>query len=63
MSTENHQNTQSALNKVEDATQARTIKRIQSLDLFERAKEVEIEHDGRVYRLRVTQSNKLILTA
>jgi len=26
-------------------------------------RELEIEHGGRVYRLRITQLNKLILTA
>jgi hemin uptake protein HemP len=26
-------------------------------------REVEIEHAGRIYRLRITQLNKLILTA
>lgn len=26
-------------------------------------REIEIDHDGKIYRLRLTQSNKLILTA
>lgn len=39
------------------------ILRIRSQDLFQQAREVEIEHDGRIYRLRLTQSNKLILNA
>jgi hemin uptake protein HemP len=38
-------------------------KRIRSQDLFQQAREVEIEHDGRIYRMRLTQLNKLILTA
>lgn len=42
---------------------ADTVKRIQSRDLFRQAREVEIDHEGRIYRLRVTQLNKLILTA
>jgi hemin uptake protein HemP len=37
--------------------------RIRSEDLFQQRREVEIEHQGRIYRLRLTQLNKLILTA
>jgi hemin uptake protein HemP len=37
--------------------------RIKSRDLFQQMREVEIDHDGRIYRLRLTQLNKLILTA
>ncbi|MGB7479466.1 MAG: hemin uptake protein HemP [Burkholderiaceae bacterium] len=37
--------------------------RIKSRDLFGQRREVEIDHDGRIYRLRLTQLNKLILTA
>ena len=37
--------------------------RITSQELFRQAKEVEIDHEGRIYRLRLTQLNKLILTA
>ena len=37
--------------------------RIKSQDLFRQAREVEIDHDGRIYRLRLTQLNKLILNA
>ena len=37
--------------------------RIQSQELFRQRREVEIEHEGRIYRLRLTQLNKLILTA
>ena len=39
------------------------VKRISSAGLMDGGREVEIEHCGRVYRLRVTQLNKLILTA
>ena len=37
--------------------------RIKSEDLFRQQREIEIEHQGRIYRLRLTQMNKLILTA
>ncbi len=37
--------------------------RIKSQDLFQHGPEVEIDHAGRIYRLRLTQLNKLILTA
>jgi hemin uptake protein HemP len=33
-----------------------------SQDLFGRGREILIEHGGHFYRLRVTHSNKLILT-
>ncbi len=39
------------------------IARISSRDLFRQMREVEIAHEGRIYRLRLTQLNKLILTA
>lgn len=37
--------------------------RFKSEDLFQHQREVEIDHQGRIYRLRLTQLNKLILTA
>lgn len=37
--------------------------RIKSQDFFGQMREVEIDHEGRIYRLRLTQFNKLILTA
>lgn len=40
-----------------------SLPRIKSQDLFQQGREVEIDHDGRIYRLRLTQLNKLILTA
>jgi hemin uptake protein HemP len=40
-----------------------SIQRIKSEDLFRQMREVEIDHEGRIYRLRLTQLNKLILTA
>jgi hemin uptake protein HemP len=39
------------------------VRRVKSQDLFQHMREVEIEHEGRIYRLRLTQLNKLILTA
>lgn len=42
---------------------AATPLRIKSGDLFQQHREVEIDHEGRIYRLRLTQLNKLILTA
>ncbi len=37
--------------------------RINSAALMQGQRELEIEHGGKIYRLRVTQLNKLILTA
>lgn len=37
--------------------------RISSAELFGARRELVIEHDGREYRLRLTQNGKLILTA
>ncbi|SHH13309.1 hemin uptake protein HemP [Massilia sp. CF038] len=37
--------------------------RLKSQDLLRQAKAIEIEHDGKIYELRVTRLNKLILTA
>lgn len=42
---------------------ASSIPRIKSGDLFKQMREIEIDHEGRIYRLRLTQLNKLILTA
>jgi len=49
----------------EAATSARLLpaRRMSSSDLFAGSREVEIEHNGRQYRLRITQTGKLILTA
>jgi hemin uptake protein HemP len=38
-------------------------RKVQSESLLGRAKELVIMHNGREYRLRMTQSGKLILTA
>ena len=45
------------------ASTAPRMSRIKSEDLFRQQREVEIDHQGRIYRLRLTQMNKLILTA
>lgn len=38
-------------------------RRIRSEELLQEQREIEIAHGGKIYRLRVTQLNKLILTA
>lgn len=38
------------------------VDRLQSASLLQGRREIEIEHAGRIYRLRVTASGKLILT-
>lgn len=38
-------------------------RRISSAELFAGAREIDIEHNGRRYKLRITQTGKLILTA
>jgi hemin uptake protein HemP len=45
------------------AQAVKPVKRISSASLMDGGRELEIEHGGRVYRLRITQLNKLILTA
>lgn len=42
---------------------APSVRRITSANLLQDKREVEIEHAGKIYRLRITQLNKLILTA
>lgn len=37
--------------------------RLKSQDLMHQARFIQIEHDGKIYELRVTRLNKLILTA
>ncbi|HJU71981.1 MAG TPA: hemin uptake protein HemP [Paucimonas sp.] len=39
------------------------IMRINSRELLQHGREIEIDHEGRIYRLRLTQLNKLILNA
>lgn len=38
-------------------------RRFSTAGLMQDQREIEIEHAGRIYRLRITQLNKLILTA
>jgi hemin uptake protein HemP len=40
-----------------------TVRRFSSQELLGQQREVQIEHQGRIYRLRLTSLNKLILTA
>lgn len=53
----------SAAEPADGAGARKEVARFRSEDLFRQAREVEIEHQGRIYRLRLTQLNKLILTA
>jgi hemin uptake protein HemP len=46
-----------------DQAPAPAVRRLRSQDLFQHLRELEIDHEGRIYRLRLTQLNKLILTA
>lgn len=40
-----------------------SLRRFTTAGLMQDQREIEIEHAGRIYRLRITQLNKLILTA
>ncbi|HEY1151808.1 MAG TPA: hemin uptake protein HemP [Pseudoduganella sp.] len=42
---------------------ATPVPRYTTAGLMQDQREIEIEHAGRIYRLRITQLNKLILTA
>lgn len=42
---------------------SQALRRFTTAGLMQDQREVEIEHAGRIYRLRITQLNKLILTA
>jgi hemin uptake protein HemP len=46
-----------------ERTYSEGVRRIASSDLFGSAREIVIEHSGRLYRMRITQNGKLILTA
>lgn len=50
-------------NEPEAASKPQASLRIRLEDLMKEMREVEIDHGGKIYRLRLTQSNKLILTA
>ncbi len=45
------------------ANEPAPVRRITSAALMQDQREVEIEHNNKIYRLRVTQLGKLILTA
>lgn len=45
------------------ASEPAPVRRITSAALMQDQREVEIEHNNKIYRLRVTQLGKLILTA
>lgn len=45
------------------ANEPAPVRRITSATLMQDQREVEIEHNNKIYRLRVTQLGKLILTA
>jgi hemin uptake protein HemP len=47
---------------VEELSRGPALPLVRSTDLFSRSREIMIEHAGAYYRLRLTQSNKLILT-
>lgn len=45
------------------AAASEPVRRIPIRELLRDAREIELVHAGRVYRLRITQQGKLILTA
>ena len=45
-----------------EPSEPKPTRRIRSSDLFGEAHEIQIEHAGETYRLRMTRSGKLILT-
>jgi hemin uptake protein HemP len=53
----------SSSNQKPEATAAASGERVMSQQLFGERRELIIEHNGRDYRLRLTQNGKLILTA
>ncbi|MFZ6691169.1 hemin uptake protein HemP [Undibacterium sp. SXout20W] len=62
---EQHEVIQIAIDQVavRDRNTMQPVLRHKSKDLMQNRRELEIDHEGRIYRLRVTQLNKLILTA
>lgn len=46
-----------------DASKTQQVPRFDSRNLFGQSRSVHIEHEGKVYELRVTRLGKLILTA
>jgi hemin uptake protein HemP len=57
-----HLNTEQTADSSRNECAARQAKRFHSIELFGQTREVLIEHGGCVYRLSITQANKLILT-
>ncbi len=43
--------------------ESRPPQRVKLGELLKQMREIEIDHEGKIYRLRLTQANKLILTA
>ncbi|WP_050468195.1 hemin uptake protein HemP [Herbaspirillum chlorophenolicum] len=58
-----HEQSMDRRNKPGTTANGTPITRIKSTDLFRQMRELEIDHGGRIYKLRLTQLNKLILTA
>lgn len=56
-------NTETAPRPTSAPAPAAPAQRVSSQELLKQAKCVEIEHEGKIYELRVTRLNKLILTA
>lgn len=50
-----------AIPRAQPTTSVRPPKRLDSYELFEGEREVLIEYEGGVYRLRITRKGKLIL--
>jgi hemin uptake protein HemP len=65
MSRENRRSAAAERGPLDDATSApaTAIRRVSSLELLGPKGELIIQHEGREYRLRLTQNGKLILTA
>ena len=65
VSRENRPSAAAERGPLDETTSARAtaIRRVGSLELLGPKGELIIEHDGREYRLRLTQNGKLILTA
>lgn len=62
MESKNHPSTEPK-NASQASDANRSVPRVSSRELMRRQSELIIEHDGREYRLRITHSGKLILTA
>lgn len=63
MLTENTTDTAIAAPLHHASTAAQPVRRVTSASLMQDQREVEIEHGNKIYRLRITQLGKLILTA